>query len=59
VWSVEGEPLSVGLVPALEFLLRRGNTGGGLGRFAVDTRTALRLHRLLHPRLWDGVEAEL
>lgn len=59
VWSVEGEPLSVGLVPALEFLLRRADRGGGLGRFAIDTRTALRLHRLLHPRLWDGVEAEL
>lgn len=59
VWSVEGEPLSVGLVPALEFLLRRADRGGGLGRFAIDTRTTLRLHRLLHPRLWDGVEAEL
>ncbi|HEX6201956.1 MAG TPA: hypothetical protein VF100_03065, partial [Thermoanaerobaculia bacterium] len=61
LWSYRNEPLSVGLVPALEYLLRRSPAGGGrgTGRLAIDSRTALRLHRLLHPRLWDGIEVDL
>lgn len=62
LWSYGQEPLSVGLVAALEFLLRRAPQGGGasgFGRFAIDTRTALRLHRLLHPQQWEGIEVDL
>lgn len=58
LWSYGEEPLSVGLLPAIEFL-RRAAPGGGLGRRAIDTRAALRLDRLLHPGRWRGVEIEL
>jgi len=59
--SADGdEPLSVGLLPGVELVLRHHPPAGAVGRFLrrfeMETRTALRLHRRLHPKLWQGVE---
>ena len=57
-WERDGEPMSVGLLPALEFLLRnkprRDLLGRLLQRLEIDTATAHRIHRTLHPTLWRG-----
>lgn len=58
IWSYGDEPLSVGLLPAIEFL-QRAAPGGRLARWQIDTRTALRLHRLRRRGLWRGVEVDL
>ncbi len=53
-------PLSAGLMSGLEFVLRHQAAGRpwwqGPG---LDTRRALRLHRALHPRLWQGIKVDL
>ena len=62
VWFHGREPLSVGLLPAVEFLERNLPPRDGrrpLWERGIDTRTALRIHRLLHPGLWRGVEVDL
>ncbi len=53
--------LSAGLAPALDFVLANRPAARTKTRWLpeVDTRRALRLHRLLHPRLWEGVPANL
>jgi hypothetical protein len=57
-WEIDGEPASVGLLSAFEYLLRNrpreDRAGRLLRRLEIDTVTALRLHRLLHPKLWRG-----
>lgn len=53
--------LSAGLGAGVEFVLRN-RPGAGNGRRwlpELDTRRALLLHRLLHPRAWQGVPRNL
>ncbi|RMH16625.1 MAG: hypothetical protein D6696_17740 [Acidobacteria bacterium] len=59
-WQAEdGEPLSVGLLAGLEFLLRNQPPARRRDGPGIDARTALWLHRLLHPRAWRGVKVAL
>lgn len=62
-WEHDGELLSCGALPALELLARtlpaEGRVGRLLQRWELDTRQALKLDRLLHPRRWRGVEVQL
>lgn len=53
--------LSAGLAPALDFVLANRPAARPASRWLpeIDTRRALRLHRLLHRRLWEGVPANL
>ena len=59
------EPLSVGLTPALEFILRhppedvRGDWRDLLRGHGLDTRQALWLHRKLNAEAWNGVKIDL
>jgi hypothetical protein len=59
-WEHDGELLSVGALPALEFLERNLPAEGWLRRFLqrweLETRYALFIDRLLHPRQWWGVK---
>jgi hypothetical protein len=59
-WDYDGELLSVGALPALEFLYRNLPAEGGwrsrLRRLEIETRKALVVNRLLHPRDWKGVD---
>ncbi|SRR6266545_1354724 len=59
-WDLDGELLSVGVLPALEFLQRNLPAEGGLRRFLqrweLETRSTLLLNRLLHPKQWWGVK---
>lgn len=53
--------LSAGLAPALDFVLANRPAARTRNRWLpeIDTRRALSLHRLLHPRLWKGVAPNL
>ncbi len=52
-------PLSAGLMSGLEFVLRHQGDGRRWWRSpGIDTRSALRLHKLLHPRLWRGIKID-
>ncbi len=59
-WQVDDELLSVGVLPALEFLYRNLATESGrrrhVHRFELEARAALHLHRLIHRRDWQGVD---
>jgi hypothetical protein len=59
-WEIDDELLSVGVLPALEFLYRNLPVTSGwrrhLRRFELETPTALRINRLVHRRDWQGVE---
>jgi hypothetical protein len=62
IWAYRNEPLSVGLLPAVEFLERNLPPRDGRPRpwdRRIETRAALKLDRLLHPRRWRDVEVEL
>jgi energy-coupling factor transporter ATP-binding protein EcfA2 len=56
-------PLSVGLLSGLEFVLRHQSPGKRTWNWwngpGIDTRSALLLHRQFHPKLWQGVKADL
>lgn len=59
------DPLSVGLTPALEFILRHppddltGTWRDLMAGHGLDTRQALWLHRRLKPGAWQGVKVDL
>jgi hypothetical protein len=59
-WDLDGDLLSVGALPALEFLQRNLPAAGGVRKllqlWEIETRHALLLDRLLHPRQWSGVK---
>ncbi len=53
-------PLSAGLMSGLELALRHQPTGRPWWQGAgLDTRRSLRLHKILHPRLWRGIKVDL
>jgi energy-coupling factor transporter ATP-binding protein EcfA2 len=58
-WEVDDELLSVGALPALEFLYRNFPSSNRLRRllqrFELRTRFALRIDRFFHRRRWQGV----
>jgi hypothetical protein len=59
-WDLDGDLLSVGALPALEFLQRnlpaKGRLRRYLQRWELETRHALFLDRLLRPGQWRGVK---
>ncbi len=58
-WESEGEPTSVGALAGLQFVL--SHLPGRLRWPAprINTRWALKLHRILHKRQWKGVLLDL
>ncbi len=59
-WSADDETLlSVGLLSGLEFILRNQTGQPWWQGPGLDTRRALLLHRILHPRQWKGVRIDL
>lgn len=63
-WNADPQtPLSVGLLPGLEFVLRNKPSAGGLRGLwngpGIDTRTAMLLHRMSHREAWKDVKVDL